>query len=395
MVLVIRCSAHEEATVNSRRFAELLDQIYEAALDPVAWPIALETLSNLLSSDIFTLYFQDNGAAYSQQVVGMERSSIAAYDQYYCKMNPFPAAAARRPDGEISVGHECVDMNAMERGEFYNDFMRPQGLHDCIGFIVQRESSAVLAIAGSRLKRAGLYTEADKTLMRQISPHIRRAVSIHRRLSVAEGLRGGLVVALDRLGVGALLIGGDGRVLYANRAAEAALQRGDVLVCQHGCLRAATSHGSEDLDRQIRAVVSTGSRRGHESGGVVTLPTTTGQFATILVCPCRGTMRLGHSDPAAMVFVGDSQAPVAPDEPHLARRYGLTRAEVRLAGALLEGKRLSQYADKAGITRNTAKGYLKQLFNKTGTDRQADLVRLILSDQLLRLAASGRQGSAG
>jgi len=74
------------------------------------------------------------------------------------------------------------------------------------------------------------------------------------------------------------------------------------------------------------------------------------------------------------------------DERHVALAYGLTRAETRL-GALLDGKRLGDYAREAGITLFTAKGYLKQIFIKTGVNRQADLVRLILGDPALRLVA--------
>jgi DNA-binding CsgD family transcriptional regulator len=70
---------------------------------------------------------------------------------------------------------------------------------------------------------------------------------------------------------------------------------------------------------------------------------------------------------------------------HVAQRYGLAPSEARLLLTLIEGRRISDYATEAGITLNTAKEYLKKLFDKTGTSRQADLVRLILADPVLRL----------
>jgi DNA-binding CsgD family transcriptional regulator len=69
----------------------------------------------------------------------------------------------------------------------------------------------------------------------------------------------------------------------------------------------------------------------------------------------------------------------------ITRLYGLTGAEARLLQALVRGERVGTYAKNAGITLNTAKGYLKQLFSKTQTRRQSDLLRLVLSNPLLRL----------
>jgi DNA-binding CsgD family transcriptional regulator len=79
------------------------------------------------------------------------------------------------------------------------------------------------------------------------------------------------------------------------------------------------------------------------------------------------------------------------DEHHVARQYGLTPAELKLLPALIDGKRLVEYADGAGITLNTAKTHLKQLFAKTGSQRQADVVRMFVADAVLRLAGSRPQ----
>jgi len=50
---------------------------------------------------------------------------------------------------------------------------------------------------------------------------------------------------------------------------------------------------------------------------------------------------------------------------------------------------LTDHAEGAGITLNTAKTHLKQIFAKTGSRRQSDLIRLILADPVLRLGDAG------
>lgn len=58
--------------------------------------------------------------------------------------------------------------------------------------------------------------------------------------------------------------------------------------------------------------------------------------------------------------------------------FGLTNSESRLTCALASGLGIADAAQSMGITLNTARTYLKVIFSKTGTGRQAELVRLIL-----------------
>lgn len=58
--------------------------------------------------------------------------------------------------------------------------------------------------------------------------------------------------------------------------------------------------------------------------------------------------------------------------------YGLTRSEAEIAHALVLGGNLEDIAGKRGISRNTAKSHLHAIFAKTETNRQSELVSLLL-----------------
>jgi len=62
------------------------------------------------------------------------------------------------------------------------------------------------------------------------------------------------------------------------------------------------------------------------------------------------------------------------------KRYGLTTAETRLAAELAAGHALRDAARNLGIQVNTARVQLRSIFGKTATNRQAALVRLLLTD---------------
>ena len=59
------------------------------------------------------------------------------------------------------------------------------------------------------------------------------------------------------------------------------------------------------------------------------------------------------------------------------RSFGLTTAEARLAARLVQGLRVADAGTELGMTPSTARWHLKNIFAKTGTRRQADLLRLL------------------
>ena len=64
--------------------------------------------------------------------------------------------------------------------------------------------------------------------------------------------------------------------------------------------------------------------------------------------------------------------------------FGLTAAEARLAAELCAGRTLELAARNLHITYQTARSYLKNIFGKTRTRRQGELVARLLSEKYPR-----------
>jgi DNA-binding CsgD family transcriptional regulator len=79
------------------------------------------------------------------------------------------------------------------------------------------------------------------------------------------------------------------------------------------------------------------------------------------------------------VFVTDPE--LRPQEPvaGVAGAYRLTKAEARLLARLIDSPTLLEAADALAITEATARTLLGRIFAKTGTERQAQLIRLVLT----------------
>ncbi len=63
--------------------------------------------------------------------------------------------------------------------------------------------------------------------------------------------------------------------------------------------------------------------------------------------------------------------------------YKLTPSEAKVCNDLVNGYSLEQIADRVGLKYSTLRGYLKQVFFKTDTSKQHELVSTIIKDLIL------------
>lgn len=75
-----------------------------------------------------------------------------------------------------------------------------------------------------------------------------------------------------------------------------------------------------------------------------------------------------------------AQAAGLPTELRLRRRFGLSKAEARVATLLSDGLAPRMIADRLNVSIHTVRSQLQAIFNKTDTSRQAELTSLILRE---------------
>jgi DNA-binding CsgD family transcriptional regulator len=374
-----------------RQILGTIDEIYRAALDVERWPKVIASVRALVDAEGGVLFREELGtsAVNFLKFDGLDASVWDDYQRYYSKRSVWMPVAVRRAK-TLFVAHEHVDTAQLEKSEFYNDWMRPACLYDGLGGFLRRTSSAMTWFSMVSTKRAGLFDEDDKRLFVRVLPHVRRALHINRRLYATQFQRDGIADALNELNVGVIVADERCRVVFANALGEAILRQGDGLLAKRRLLQTVQPEITQRLGTLIREAVRTNALRGEHAGGVVTIPTSIGQPMTVLISPAPP---LGLLDPSALLFVSVPRNDAHFDGHEAARHYGLTIAEGNLLRALLEGRRLGDYAKEAGIAPSTARSHLQQLFAKTGTSRQVELVRLCLTDPFLRLVATQAKAS--
>ena len=104
-----------------------------------------------------------------------------------------------------------------------------------------------------------------------------------------------------------------------------------------------------------------------------------GAFAVILVSPLKNSSTDVLAGNSVAIFISDpNRDPVLPED-ILRTTYDLTPSEVKLCAVLAAGLGAPESADRLGITVSTARSQLKTIFQKTGTQRQSQLTKLVMN----------------
>ena len=253
----------------------------------------------------------------------------------------------------------------------------PQHLFHTIRTVVASGDDRIIYLVGLRVRSAGPFTSAIVGLHQSLSGHVRRAIGIESRLRRRATERDAAASALDRMPFGVALIDGKGRVLVANQTAQQIFGQQDGLSQRRGMLTTSLSSETAELAERITDVIS----GNFPVPRVVTVSRPSGQRPFgVLVLPLSNTVPdLERRLPVAAVFVTDAENAAPINERSLRTLYGFTPAEARLARLLAQGRRPEEAAAELGVSLNTVRTHLKRIFGKAGTDRQADLVRTILT----------------
>lgn len=209
----------------------------------------------------------------------------------------------------------------------------------------------------------------------------RRMRALHRTqesgaaaASAGKPVIGMTAEVLDLLSFGVLLAERQGKVVFANACARTVAEETDSLSFRDR-LRA----GTADLTRQLRAHVADVAEAAACGGDIMrgmAVPRRDGGGEIMLVI-CSLSGREGRL-PMAAIFISDSARRTAPPEHMLASLFGLTPAEAQVAQGLVSGRRSADIARELKISQTTVAFHLRNLFEKTGTHRQVDLVALIM-----------------
>lgn len=361
--------------ISERRFDALIAAIFDAGTDFQCWPKAMRLLAQAFHAPAVVMGCNsphpDEVFAIAPDVDASQNQRFASY---YRRINPIARSALSSPIGAVRTDAMMIPRSEFTRTEFFNDFLRPQDLGSMLGVVAHVEHTRQFNIV---VQRASAFNEEEVSLYQRLAPHLRRAVQLNIKLELLHlqcALSAEMLQGLDR---GALLVDAAARSLFVNEEAQRLMRAGDGLRVTNGIVRARLASDTAKL----HALIAGCDGRGDDGtdGGLLLLSRGRNRAPiTVSVLPFRRNEPMPLlRRPAAILLTSDPDRASEPTMAQIKLRYGLTPAETAFAAEIFKGDGIQACADRLGISRSTARTHLMQIFRKTNTSRQAELVRLL------------------
>jgi DNA-binding CsgD family transcriptional regulator len=360
--------------MNQDDLLSLIDGIYGAAADSTCWPAVLLRIADALEAGEASLSAVSATAVPWLVAPRSDPKFLESYGAYYHPLNLFWQRSSRLPVGTVATDAMVVPRDTLQASEFYNDWSRPQGYFNVMGATLLEEDGWRVEFVVPGKHEFGTH---QLKLYRAIAPHLTRALQLANRLGRVDMERAVAADALDRLLQALVVVDSASRVLFSNRAAAALIGNG-FTVHNDGILRAGINGDTAMLHRMVA-----GCARPNlvNAGGHIAISRGPGRSVlSLLVVPAASQPEwLASRRPCALIFATDPEAATTPETAFLKNQFGLTPAEAVLTRQLLNGDGIEAAARRIGIGVPTARTHLRRVLAKTGTSRQAELVRLVLN----------------
>lgn len=362
-------------------FSALVGDIYDAALDPSLWEQALKRVCSAAGANAAGLMVLDRrrGCRQSLTSADLDPEQIRKYNDHYERFDPFPLVLKRTPVGAILTGR-AVTTERQRRGEFFSDWAHPNEIGDGVFVNLLDSIDGVCALAvGHPWRSEPFATPQVLQLVRLLAPHLQRAMQAQLRFGQLGLVRDGALDLVEHWRHGCVLVSFAGQILYANQAANDIAAARDGLSLGTRGLRAA--HASDDaaLQRLIRQACIADGHEPRSSSRIAISRGSGCKPYTVQAIPLRlSHARFLNGPAAALVLVVDPERAAHLPPEDLQKLYDLTPAEAEVAIRVLRGHGLQYVADELRVTLSTVRVHLQRVFEKTGTHRQAELVRLLI-----------------
>ena len=194
----------------------------------------------------------------------------------------------------------------------------------------------------------------------------------------------GLTAAINNSDVGMVLIGKSGKTLFISNAAEKMILANDGVRHNDGHLACKSLNETLRLQAAIEHVSNKSDPAQSDdfaSSPVIAITRESKRpvMAAIVSHKCQHN---DDEDTVAIVYLFDPESGLDNLLLPVCELYHLSPVETRLACLLANGSTLADAAEVMHVKEQTARSYLKQIFVKTDTNRQAELVWLLLKSSV-------------
>lgn len=366
--------------MNAAQFSELLDAIYDAAVFTERWPVALDGIYRAFDCRVVAMIDRNLRTLDARIVTsGVDAASRQEFLNVWSAHDPVRLRTRTWTPGAIEFDHQIVPRSELLNSDYYHGFMKQRDMLALLRLTLAHRNKFLTIISLTRPRSVGEFDEGVVEQCKALMPHLQRASNIRFQAENAGVMLTGLSDVADRSATAVLLLESGGQVRFANKAARVMADTGAFLL-RGNSIEIADRDQNAMLQRLVAGATGALADFDAPRGGVIRLTQGSGKASyTVSVAPVKRETSWAGNEPMALVLIADPSRTPIPSREVLGELFGFSSSESRVAERLMAGDSPEQAAVFLEVKTSTVRWHLASMFRKTGTSRQAELVRLLLS----------------
>jgi DNA-binding CsgD family transcriptional regulator len=361
---------HIPATIS-----QLIHSVYHGVLEDEPWNIFLNQLNQLFQSDMAVLLVvprQQQSGKYLLNRVVNTGVNIPETSHHWIALDPFQDI----PDDTPMLLDDLDEQHTIEKSSFYQNLIKPSGIRYILAINIPAKNTPdlILKLRIARYSGKDNFDADDKETISILVEHIKLALQFLDQMAIQQIERNAFADAINQFMLGTLILDRSGKIVASNRVARDTIEQYQALKIQQGALVIVDKKTNQQLYSALANI--------EDSNDPVPLTITVALNDSLAlgltVRPVRPDDALTHPVHAhAVVFISDPQGVRGISPETLKDLFGFTGSESKVAAYLANGHTLMEAADALSISVNTAKSHARNIYEKTGVNKQTKFIQLV------------------
>ncbi|NRB38917.1 MAG: alpha/beta fold hydrolase [Pseudomonadales bacterium] len=233
-----------------------------------------------------------------------------------------------------------------------------------------------------QLAELNLPANGEAEVEQELLQHFQQSLSIAKRVNQLQQQKKVAENIINRLSTAILVLDSDARVLYSNEQAMALLKQDARIKQIDGCLQIQ----SKPENLELRQTLNSWKRDRTTTDKAMLLGKKSEHASVMILSPAEDAHQLLQEQlpdtACGVLFIASKTTGNAQQATRLQELYHLTPTEADITQRLCYGQSIEDIALARQSKPATIRGYIKIIFQKTSTKRQAELVTLVLNAPL-------------
>jgi DNA-binding CsgD family transcriptional regulator len=358
---------------------ELLDKIYNAPIDPDLWTSILDDVTAMLDARGSVLLVERNdgwvGWRSTESLKPQINHQIENHlDTRFAVINN---RLKSRNSQDFIAEHYLFDEQEWLETPFMKEYGIPNGLKHTVGAYIELPQGDKILIFSVRDKNKPKFEDHEIEQLNQLRPHLARAAMLTTNIGLKR--ISSFIDAMNNISLKALVVDKAGIIIFDNNSLE--FFKEYLIILKSNKIEFTNKNNSAQFSDLITDTINTNKPKS------IPIRSSDDRAAILHFMPIASfykdffdTSNIANNifDTTNVVVILTPVARNTETSSTIIRGlFDLTATEAKITSKISDGTTIDQIAETMKVSKETIRTHLKNIFSKTGVNRQSQLVALI------------------